>query len=66
MSPPAERALLSPAEVAALFGVGVTTLARWRKAGKLPGMRTPGGSWRYDAAQVARLVESQITERTEG
>lgn len=35
--------LLTTAEVADLFRVGTTTVARWAHAGRLPFIRTPGG-----------------------
>jgi excisionase family DNA binding protein len=35
--------LLTPREVAEIFGVRTTTIARWARAGKLAPLRTPGG-----------------------
>ncbi len=40
---PAPEALLTPAEVAALFRVDPKTVTRWAKAGKLSSIRTLGG-----------------------
>lgn len=50
--------LLSPAEVAALFGVDPKTVTRWAKAGRLAHIRTLGGHRRYVAAQVRQLVQA--------
>lgn len=47
--------LMTPAEVAAAFGVRVSTLRRWEKAGKLTAVRTLGGHRRYRADQVQAL-----------
>jgi excisionase family DNA binding protein len=48
--------LLTPAEVAGVFRVDPKTVTRWAAAGKLPGIRTPGGHYRFDAAQIAEVV----------
>ena len=40
-------ALLTPAEVAALFRVDPKTVTRWARAGKLTSLRTLGGHRRY-------------------
>ena len=41
------EALLTPAEVAAMFRVDPKTVTRWAKAGKLTSIRTLGGHRRY-------------------
>ena len=43
MKSQSEDALLTPAEVAALFRVDPKTVTRWAKAGKLSSIRTLGG-----------------------
>jgi len=48
--------LMSPAEVAAAFGVDPKTVTRWAKAGKLPCIRTPGGHRRYRREDVEALL----------
>lgn len=48
--------LLSPAEVAALFGVDPKTVTRWARAGKLTAVRTLGGHRRFYAAEVHTLL----------
>ncbi len=51
--------LLTPGEVATLFGVGLSTVQRWADAGTLEFIRTPGGHRRYKRASVeARLAEA--------
>ncbi len=50
------EALLTPAEVAAMFRVDPKTVTRWAKAGKLTSIRTLGGHRRYRAAEVAGLL----------
>ncbi|MEO6145073.1 MAG: BldC family transcriptional regulator [Dermatophilaceae bacterium] len=49
-------ALLTPAEVAALFRVDPTTVTRWAKAGKLSSRRTLGGHRRYIDSEVRSLL----------
>ena len=48
--------LLTPREVAELFGVRTTTLARWARAGRLPVAFTPGGHRRYQREDVDELL----------
>lgn len=56
LQPPEPEALLTPAEVAALFRVDPKTVTRWAKAGKLSAIRTLGGHRRYRAAEVQALL----------
>jgi excisionase family DNA binding protein len=51
------EALLTPAEVAALFRVDPKTVTRWAKAGKLTSIRTLGGHRRYRASEVHSLLD---------
>lgn len=51
----AER-LLTPGDVARLFGVDPKTVSRWADAGKLQALRTLGGHRRYRAAEVHDLL----------
>jgi excisionase family DNA binding protein len=46
---PDTDALLTPREVAELFGVRTTTIVRWAREGTLTPLRTPGGHRRYRA-----------------
>ena len=54
---PKDDALLTPAEVAALFRVDPKTVTRWAKAGKLSSIRTLGGHRRYRADEVRKFLE---------
>jgi excisionase family DNA binding protein len=51
-----EDTLLTPREVAELFDVRTTTIARWAREGRLSPMRTPGGHRRYRSAEVRELL----------
>jgi excisionase family DNA binding protein len=48
--------LLTPAEVASMFGVDPKTVTRWAKAGKLGSIRTLGGHRRYFGTEVQALI----------
>ena len=48
-------ALLTPAEVAALFRVSPKTVARWSRSGRLTALRTLGGHRRFRAGEVQAL-----------
>jgi excisionase family DNA binding protein len=50
------EALLTPAEVAALFRVDPKTVTRWARAGKLTALRTLGGHRRYRESEVRELL----------
>jgi len=50
------EALLTPAEVAALFRVDPKTVTRWANTGKLTSMRTLGGHRRYREFEVRNLL----------
>jgi excisionase family DNA binding protein len=50
------EALLTPAEVAAIFRVDPKTVTRWAKAGRLTSLRTLGGHRRYREAEVRLLL----------
>lgn len=56
--------LLRPREVAALFGVRPTTIARWAREGKLTPLYTPGGHRRYTRAGLRGLLEEETPEQT--
>jgi excisionase family DNA binding protein len=55
--------LLRPREVAGLFGVRTTTIARWAREGKLTPLRTPGGHRRYNRAEIQAMVAAEAEER---
>ena len=43
-------------QVAALFGVHVSTVVRWADEGKIPSFRTPGGQRRYPRAAIDAIL----------
>jgi len=51
--------LLTPREVAEIFGVRTTTIARWFREGRLSPLRTPGGHRRYTRSEVRDLLERE-------
>jgi excisionase family DNA binding protein len=50
------EALLTPAEVAAIFRVDPKTVTRWANTGKLTSLRTLGGHRRYRESEVRSLL----------
>jgi excisionase family DNA binding protein len=52
-------ALLTPAEVAALFRVDPKTVTRWARAGKLTSLRTLGGHRRYRESEIRALLGAE-------
>lgn len=44
--------LLTPGQVAALFGVDAKTVTRWAKAGRLTPILTPAGHRRYRESEI--------------
>lgn len=55
--PPASEHLLTPREVAEIFGVRTTTIARWAREGRLTPLPTPGGHRRYTHEAVLGVLE---------
>lgn len=55
---PDAEVLLTPREVADLFGVDPKTVTRWAKAGKLTSIRTLGGHRRYRKSEVDNLRQN--------
>lgn len=49
--------LLTPREVAEIFGVRTTTIARWAREGWLTALTTPGGHRRYRLGHVRALLD---------
>lgn len=54
--------LLTPREVAQLFGVRTTTIARWAREGRLDPVRTPGGHRRYGRAHVRQVLAEEAAD----
>ena len=63
---PGAEALLTPAEVAAMFRVDPKTVTRWAKAGKLTSIRTLGGHRRYRETEVRALLAGIPQQRPSG
>jgi excisionase family DNA binding protein len=57
-----QDALLTPAEVAALFRVNPKTVTRWARAGKITAIRTLGGHRRFRASEIKRCLEQMERE----
>lgn len=58
--------LLTPREVAQIFGVRTTTIARWSRTGMIRSSRTPGGHRRYRRGDVhAFLGQNERPESPE-
>ena len=49
-------ALLTHAEVAALFRVNPKTVTRWARAGKITAIRTLGGHRRFRASEIRQYL----------
>jgi excisionase family DNA binding protein len=60
MSKIAAERMLTPSEVAQLFGVDTKTVVRWADAGKLSAIRTLGGHRRFKAEEVTRLLSGSV------
>ena len=56
--PTGDDNLLTPGEVAAIFGVNPKTVTRWERSGRLRAVRTLGGHRRFRAEEVQRLREA--------
>jgi len=63
---PEAEALLTPAEVAAMFRVDPKTVTRWAKAGKLSSIRTLGGHRRYRESEVKALLTGTLPQQRTG
>ncbi|MEV8636156.1 BldC family transcriptional regulator [Streptosporangium sp. NPDC051023] len=48
--------LLTPGEVARLFGVDPKTVNRWAQTGRIASIRTPSGQRRYREDEVQKLL----------
>lgn len=58
---PDDDPLLTPREVAELFGVRTTTITRWAPEGTLTALRTPGGHRRYRRQELQRPLDEDDT-----
>lgn len=58
---PRDERLMTPSEVASLFGVDPRTVTRWATAGRLTPVRTPGGHRRYRRTEVMALRDALMS-----
>ena len=49
--------LLTPGEVASIFGVDPTTVSNWAKSGKLQALKTLGGHRRFRMSDVQQVLD---------
>lgn len=49
-------------EAAELMRVTVHQIARYATNGKIPGWKTPGGSWRFSRRALLSLLDSPVNE----
>ncbi|MEU1877778.1 BldC family transcriptional regulator [Streptosporangium sp. NPDC020072] len=55
--PDTTERLLTPGEVARIFGVDPKTVNRWALTGKIPSVRTPSGHRRYRETDITALLD---------
>ncbi|HEX2028205.1 MAG TPA: BldC family transcriptional regulator [Nitriliruptorales bacterium] len=60
-----DEELLTPGQVARLFGVNPKTVTRWAEAGHLTPVRTLGGHRRYRSSEVYELLGRAAGEEPE-
>jgi excisionase family DNA binding protein len=48
--------MMTPAQVAAEFGVNSKTVTRWARSGKVGCIRTPGGHRRFRRSDIEALL----------
>ncbi|MEV4093181.1 BldC family transcriptional regulator [Streptosporangium saharense] len=54
--PETTERLLTPGEVAHIFGVDPKTVNRWSLTGKISSLKTPGGQRRYRESDIRALL----------
>ncbi|MFD0889710.1 BldC family transcriptional regulator [Streptosporangium algeriense] len=54
--PETTERLLTPGEVARIFGVDPKTVNRWALTGRMPSVRTPSGQRRYRQSDIDALL----------
>ncbi|MEU1879201.1 BldC family transcriptional regulator [Streptosporangium sp. NPDC020072] len=63
--PDTTERLLTPGEVARIFGVDPKTVNRWALTGKIPSVRTPSNQRRYRETDIKALLNaSPVVVRT--
>ncbi|MER7213069.1 BldC family transcriptional regulator [Streptosporangium sp. NPDC000239] len=56
--PDTTERLLTPGEVARIFGVDPKTVNRWALTGKIPSVRTPSRQRRYRETDIKALLDA--------
>lgn len=56
MTTPTPKADMAIGEVAECFGVAVSTVRNWEKAGRITAIRTPGGQRRFRRTDIEALL----------
>jgi excisionase family DNA binding protein len=54
--------LLTPREAAVVFRVDVKAVTKWANAGRIQGVRTPGGHWRFRESHLRELLNEFRSE----
>jgi excisionase family DNA binding protein len=54
-----ERQWLTTADLAHMFDMSEATIRRWARQRRLPHFLSPGGQYRFDAAEIQILVEQR-------
>lgn len=57
--------LLTSSQVAQMFRVHRQTVCEWVRSGRLGAIRTPGGHYRYVAAQIRALLSTPAPRTSE-
>lgn len=52
-----ERVLGTSPQVAEMLGVSPETVRRWAKQNKIPSIRLPGGTFKFDMTEIAKLLD---------
>jgi excisionase family DNA binding protein len=58
----ATGSLLTPRTIAERLSVHPHTVRRWLAEGRMASVRTPGGQYRVDSAELERLAKSSVME----
>lgn len=53
--------LMTARQVGDVLGFSAETILRWYRAGKLPGVKTPGGALRFHPAAIEATITSWST-----
>ena len=52
-----KRVLIGSPEVGEMLGCTAQTVRRWADQGKIPGVRLPGGQWRFDQQAIEAMLD---------